>query len=126
MPDAAAFPDDARRIADEMTLHTIAGSAGMWAAFRMSDGQPIDHVAYERREDAVRAAKHDRDTTVYLEIQPDGMTPREAQAFLSYARMLHDAGFRLPSPDFDFDASMPAFGWDQRAKIRHLASGGKH
>jgi hypothetical protein len=53
------------------------------------------------------------------------MEPREAQAFLDYARMLHDADFRLPDPDFDFDSSMPTFSWDKRAQISHLASGGK-
>lgn len=119
--------DDAKRIADAMTLHSIAGNAGRWASFRMSDGREVHaHTAYATRREAVRFANWDRDTTVYLEIAPDGMQPKEAQAFLNFARFLHSQGWRLPDPDFDFDGGMPAFPWDQRAMARHLISGGKH
>ena len=119
------YTDDARRIADEMNLHAVARSRG-WAVFRLSDGSPVNHVAYERREEAVRDMKWDRDNFLYLEIQPDGMPdPAEGQAVLDYARMLHDAGFRLPSPDFDFDPTMPMQAWDRAATIRHLTTGGK-
>lgn len=118
--------DAARRISDAMTLHTIAGQAGQWASFRMSDGREVHrHAVYPSRIAAVAAARWDRDTTVYLEITPDGMEPKAAQAFLDYARFLHSRGWRLPSPDFDFDSSMPEFAWDQRAMARHLVSGGK-
>lgn len=120
-----AYSDDARRIADEMTLHAIAGSKGCWAVFRLSDGRPVDHVAYPTRKRAVRHMRWDRDNFLYLEIQPDGMHPKAAQAFLNYARFLHDQGWRLPDPDFDYDASMPTFGWDQQRNMKHLISGGK-
>jgi len=116
--------DEARRIADAMTLHTLAGQAGQWASFRMSDGREVQRgVAYATRVQAVRAAGWDRDTTVYLEITPDGMEPKAAQAFLSYARFLHSRGWRLPSPDFDFDGGMPAFSWDRAAMARQLIGG---
>lgn len=121
----ATWPDDAKRISDEMNMHALAGSAGKWAAFRMADGKPVDNTAYPSREDAVRAAGWDRDTTVYLEIQADGMKPEHAQACLDFQRALHDAGFRLPSPDFHFDLAMPMFEWDRKATIAHLASGGR-
>lgn len=116
--------DDARRIADAMTLHSIAGNAGQWAAFRMQDGREVNcGAAYATRTEAVRFAGFDRDTTVYLEISPDGMEPKEAQAFLTYARFLHSQGWRLPDPDFDFDGGMPAFAWDQAAMARQLIGG---
>lgn len=118
--------DAARRIADAMTLFAIAGLAGRWASFRMDDGNEVHrNASYATRIEAVKAARWDRDTTVYLEIQPDGMQPAEAQAFLDYARFLHAQGWRLPDPEFDFDGGMPAFAHDQRATARHLISGGK-
>lgn len=122
---APAVSDAAKRIADAMTMHTLAGSAGCWAAFRMSDGVPVDNAAHPTRESAVKAAGWDRDTTVYLEVQADGMPPEAAQACLNFQRSLHDAGFRLPDPSFAFDISRPLFSWDRRAMIRHLASGGR-
>lgn len=116
--------DEARRIADAMTLHSIAGQAGQWASFRMSDGREVHRgAAYPSRIAAVIAARWDRDTTVYLEISPDGMEPKEAQAFLSYARYLHSRGWRLPSPDFDYDGGMPQFPWDQAAMAAQLVGG---
>ena len=118
--------DEARRIADAMTLHAIAGQAGQWASFRMSDGREVQpHVAYATRIAAVKAAGWDRDTTVYLEITPDGMEPKAAQAFLGYARFLHDRGWRLPDPEFDYDGGMPELKSDRLLMARHLISGGK-
>lgn len=123
---AKAPSDDAKRISDEMTLHALAGKAGCWAAFRMDDGRPRDHVAYESRIKAVQyAGKWDRDTTVYLEIAPDGMQPEEAEAFLAWARFLHSQGWRLPDPGFDYDGGMPHLKSDRQAMARHLISGGK-
>lgn len=118
------YGDDARRIADEMNMHAVAKSEG-WAVFRLSDGSPFDHVPYARRTDAVKATGWDRDRFLYLEIQPDGMSGKEADAVLRYARMVHDAGFRIPSPDFEYDPAMPLMPHDRLATIRHLASGGR-
>ena len=115
---------EARRIADAMTLHSIAGNAGRWASFRMATGDEVHrHAAYGSRIEAVRFAGWDRDTTVYLEISPDGMEPKEAQAFLCYARFLHAQGWRLPDPGFDFDGGMPQFAWDKAAMARQLIGG---
>jgi hypothetical protein len=124
---------DACRISEEMTLHTLAGMAGHWAAFRLSDGTPKDHVAYASWADAVKyAGKHDRDETIYLLVQPDGMQPKEAESFLRYARFLHDAGHRLPPPDsvaFDYcsqlGSGLPALKSDRYKMARHLISGGR-
>ena len=73
------YSDEAKRIADEMTLHAVAKSEG-WVCFRLSDGSPLDHNVYERRIDAVKAAGWDRDRFIYLEVQPDGMPVKEADA----------------------------------------------
>lgn len=119
------YEDAARRIADSMTLHSVAGNKGKWASFRLSDGREVNpHTAYDRRVEAVKHARWDRDTTLYLEIPPDGMTSKEADACLRYARFLHSQGWRLPDPEFDYDASTPTFKWDQLSQMRNLVTGG--
>jgi hypothetical protein len=124
---AAPVEDDAaRRIADEMTLHALAGKAGHWCAFRLADGTPMHRgTCYETRREAVRFCKWDRDRVIYLEVQPVAMDPREAQACLNFARQLHDAGFRIPDPDFEYSPTMPLLPADRVKTIRHLASGGR-
>lgn len=118
--------DEARRIADAMTMHSVCGQAGRWASFRMSDGREVHRAqTYPTRIEAVRLARWDRDTTVYLEITPDGMQPKEADAFLKYARFMHSQGWRLPDPAFDYDAGLPALKSDRLAMARHLISGGQ-
>lgn len=120
------YSDEAKRISEAMTLHTLAGSKGKWASFRLSDGHEVQRAtAYDTRIQAVLAARWDRDTTLYLQVTPDGMEPKEAEAFLKYARFLHSQGWRLPSPDFDYDAGMPALAGDRYMKARHLISGGR-
>jgi hypothetical protein len=118
-----AASDAAKRISDEMTMHALAHAEG-WVCFRLSDGTPLDHAVYARRIEAVKAAGWDCDRFIYLEVQPDAMTPRNADAVLAYARALHDAGFRIPSPEFEYDPTMPLMRHDRIASIRHLASGG--
>ena len=135
MPDVAfrTVSEDAKRISDEMNLHTLAGKAGCWAAFKLADGTPKDHTAYETWHDAVRyAGRWDRDETIYLLVQPDGMQPREADSFLRYARWLHDAGHRLPPPDSvafaycsQLGSGLPALKSDRFKMARHLISGGR-
>lgn len=118
------YPVEVHRIAAEMSMHAWNKAQG-WVCFRLADGSPVDHTVYATRIEAVKAMRWNRDNVIYLEIQPDVMTLREADAVLKYARALHDAGFRIPSPEFDFDDSMPMFAEDRRKQIRHLASGGK-
>lgn len=116
--------DEAKRISEAMTLHTLAGSAGKWASFRMSDGHEVQKLtAYDSHYDAMRHAKWDRDTTIYLEITPDGVPAHEAEGLLRYFRTLHAAGFRIPSPSFSYDPTMPLLKSDQLKTIRHLARG---
>jgi hypothetical protein len=120
-----AFSDAAKRMADAMTLHAIGGNSGRWASFYLGTGhEVIAHTAYETRIEAVRFAKWDRDRIVYLEIVPGGMEPKEAGAFLQWARFLHSQGWRLPDPEFDFDGGMPDTRADRLAMANHLISGG--
>jgi hypothetical protein len=116
------WSDDARRMADAITLHAVAGNGGKWAVITLADGRPRDLVAYDTREDAVRSTRWNRDYFVYILIQPDGMQPKEAEAFLSYARQLHDAGFRLPDPadTIQPDITMPLLAQDRKRQIKLL------
>jgi hypothetical protein len=124
MNSAQDWPDDVKRVKDEMDYHAVLGHFG-WVAFKLADGSPVDHTAYETWNDAVRAAKWDRDRYMFLELQPDGMTYAAAKAVLDYARTLSKMGFRIPSPDADFGQamSMPYRPRDRRVMARQLASG---
>lgn len=121
-PEDQALEDAAKRVKDEVDMHAVLGKRG-WAAFALADGRPADHVAYERRQDAVRHMRWDRDDYLYLEIQPDGMPLREAVAVLKYARLVHAMGWRIPGPEFDMPPGMPAQPRDRLLMARQLASG---
>lgn len=121
-PVRPQFSDDARRMADAMTLASVAGSAGKFLAFALADGRPAGNVPYETYWDAVAHMRWDRDRFLYLKVSPDGMQPREAEAVLRYARSLHDAGFRLPAPDDGIPAefTMPLLRQDRSRQIKLL------
>jgi hypothetical protein len=119
------WPDDVKRVCDAMNLHAVAKSRG-WLAFSMADGKPLDgNDCYETWNDAVRAAKWDRDNYMFLEVQPSGMQPEEAHACLTYARTLSKAGFRIPSPDWEHGQamSMPVQPADRKTMLRQLVRG---
>jgi hypothetical protein len=118
------WPDDVRRVKDEMDMHAVTKSRG-YVAISMADGTPLDHTAYETWNDAVRASKWDRDNYLFLEIQPDGMSYREANAVLEYARTLSRMGYRIPDPSWkDHEASaMPRTRRDRIRAARQLVSG---
>jgi hypothetical protein len=118
------YSDAAKRISDEVTMHALAGNAMEWASFKLSDGTS-GHRTYPTRIDAVKDQRWHMDDYFYVQIPPDGMPAREAQELLEYRRAMRDAGWELPSADFDFDDSMPMFEWDKRKTIAHLTSGGK-
>jgi hypothetical protein len=120
----ALYSDEAKRIADEMSMHAVAGSRG-WAVFALSDGSPLDHTAYPTWNRAVKAAKWDRDNYMFAEIPPDGMPPSHAQAILKYARFMHSQGWRIPNPDWEHGqaTSMPYQPWDRARMAKQLVSG---
>jgi hypothetical protein len=120
------FSDAARRISDEMNMHAIAKSGGSWAVFALADGRPLDHTAYPTWTLAVTAAKWDRDRYMFIEVQPDGCNPNEAEALLTYQRTLYSMGYRIPSPDWaagPMASSMPTQSWDKRTMANQLISG---
>lgn len=110
-PGGKPYEDAAARMADAMSLHAVARSKG-WAVFALADGRS-DNTPYETLDDAYRSTKHDRDRYAYLEISPNHCDPVIMQAFLDYARMLHDAGGRMPDPrdfragDYNFPYHAP-------------------
>lgn len=123
--ERSRYPDDVLRIKDEMDMHAVLKQTGHWVAFHLADGKPLDHAAYPTWNDAVKAAKWDRDNMMYLEVQPDGMPYREAAAVLKFARFIHDQGHRIPDPDWaDYEASvMPRMPHDRLLAARQLATG---
>lgn len=107
-PGGRPYHDDARRMADVMNLHAVLGNRG-WAVFALADGRS-DNTAYETYGDALLAKRWDRDRFLYLEIPAGGVQdPAEMQGCLDYARILHDAGYRMPDPrEFNApDANFP-------------------
>lgn len=111
------YPAAAHRASDIVTLAAITGSAGRWVAIRLSDGG-WDGTLYDHRSEAVRHQFHEQ-LCCYAQVPPGGMTPMEADAFLSYHRALYDAGFRLPDPEFQ-PPLMPLSAKDQAAQITAL------
>lgn len=125
MTERDRYPDDVKRVKDEMDYHAVMGHSG-WIVLALADGTPLDHVPYETWSDACKAAGWDRDRYIFCEIQPDGCGYREAQAILKYARTLYDRGFRIPSPDWDagpLASSMPRTQYDRNRMGRQLISG---
>lgn len=114
------YSDAARRCSDNVTLAAIARQVGRWIAIRLSDGG-YDNAIYDTRADAVRHQLHETQCA-YIQVQPGGMTPMEADAFLSYSRAVYDAGFRMPDPDFAMPL-MPLMKQDQRRQIQVLQKG---
>jgi hypothetical protein len=102
-------------MADTVTLHAIAGSAGKWCAIRLQDGTS-DNTAYDSRSEALSHQFHPEHTT-YLLIPPGGMSLDEADRVLAFWRQVHDAGFRAVDPVDDFP-SMPLTAQDARRQIR--------
>lgn len=126
VPSGRPYTDAARRMTDAMNLHAVCRSRGI-AVFALADGS-TDNVAYETRDEAVRAKRWDRDNFLYLEIPAGGVSdPAEMQGCLDYARTLHAHGCRLPDPgefrngarDFPFHAP-PVMRSDWATQIRNL------
>lgn len=122
------WPDDVKRVKDAMDMHALAGAAGQFAVFKLSDGTPVTNDTYPARGIARQyAEKHTMDALLILEVQPDGMPYNEAKACLDYERALWKGGFR--TPDYDWESvnagllSMPRTKHDQKRMIKQLVSG---
>jgi hypothetical protein len=122
------WPDPVLRIKDEMDLHAVAKGSG-YCAFNMRTGKPISRGnTFPSRAAARRnAEKKSMDHLVILQIQPDGMTYREADAVLRYERTLVSAGVRTPdqfeTEDNSGMLSMPRTSYDRARMIQQLVSG---
>jgi len=122
------WPDPVLRIKDEMDLHAVAGGSG-YCAFNLQTGKPMSRGNTFPSRGAARrnAEKRTRDHLLILEVQPDGMSYREADACLRYERTLIAAGVRTPD-QFETEEnsgmlSMPRTKFDQERMIKQLVSG---
>jgi hypothetical protein len=87
------YPDEAKRMADVISLHMLAGQMGKWCAIRLSDGGS-DGVAYDTRADAIRHQLHES-LCCYVPIFADRADPDKAWAALRFARWAYDNGMRI-------------------------------
>jgi hypothetical protein len=100
--------DVAKRASDEIRLHLLADkdrAIESWIAIRLSDGGS-DGVLYPFKHIAVRHQLHEQQCA-YIKIPIGGVSPREAEVFLRFNRMLYDNGFRVADPDKDIEVIMP-------------------
>lgn len=121
------WPDPVRRVKDEMDMHAVAKGSG-YVAFSLQTGRPIGHDSFPSRGIARKyAEKHSQDHLLILEIQPDGMTYKEADCCLRYERTLVSAGFRSPDTlETESNSgllSMPRTKYDRKRMARQLLSG---
>jgi hypothetical protein len=82
--------DAAKRLSDTVALHFLAATdkmdpVGQWCAFRLDDGTS-DGALYPSKDDAMRHQKSDPKLYCYLEITPDGISPKDARHFLKINR----------------------------------------
>lgn len=81
--------DAGRRVSEAVTLHLFADFENVmrWCAFRLDNGQELDAKAtYESKEEAMFRAMPREAEYCYLQITPDGITPRDAVLFLRINR----------------------------------------
>lgn len=82
--------DAAKRISDTVSLHLVATTdlmenVGKWCAFKLEDGTSNNDI-YDTKDDAIRFQKSDPRLFCYLQITPDGISPKDAWHFLKASR----------------------------------------
>jgi hypothetical protein len=112
--------DQAKRCADVVTLHAVAGNAGQWCAIRLIDGGS-DNQVYDTRENAQKYQLNPEFCT-YILIPPSGMEVQEAKAVLAYWRALALSGIRGDRTDVQWPL-MPLLAADRRKQIDALVKG---
>lgn len=125
--------DAAKRMSDiingKAIAHPFDELVSSWMAFKLSDGSS-DGNLYPSRADAERH-QIDPDNCAYVSMRDSakGMSARSAQAYLTYCRMAHDNGFKLPDPERRNRSRhilTPLSSQDWRSQIsRLLAANGK-
>jgi hypothetical protein len=109
--------DAAKRMSDAVNLAAVNGSSGKWMAFKLSDGS-TDHTVYDSRSSAVSHVSWP-EHNCFIQVDPNGMQLKEAEAVLGYWRQLHDAGGRFRDPGFHMPFQ-PLLKSDQVNQIRIL------
>lgn len=92
------YSDEAKRASDIVNLHLLAdkGNIGRWVAIRLSDGGS-DGVVYDCKCDAVQHQLHELQCT-YVQIQPVGLSAKDAHILVNLYRALYAAGKKMPDP----------------------------
>lgn len=93
------YSDAARRASDIINIHLLAdpaGNAGRWVAIRLSDGGS-DDVLYDCKCDAMNRQLHETQC-VYVQIQPEGLSARNAAILLNMMRDMYDKNMKMPDP----------------------------
>lgn len=93
--------DAAMRVYDTYHLHRTAdihGAIGSWFAAALTDGTSDGHI-YPSKKSAISHQHHNEMYYTYIQITPANMTVCSAEAMLTVARKLYDAGFRMTDPD---------------------------
>jgi hypothetical protein len=91
----------AKRIYDTYHLHRSAdihGAIGNWFAAALADGT-TDNILYPSKSAAIIHQHHNEMYYTYIQITPANMSICSAEAMLTVARKLYDAGFRITDPD---------------------------
>ena len=108
--------DPAKRMADVITLHAVAGHAGRCTLIRLLDGSAVDQAAtYASREEAERWKTHP--AQVAIVIPPGGIRASECEEILHYHREVYDALGKRP---LEAGYLMPLTRRGQRAQLKIL------
>ena len=113
------YTDDAKRLAASVNMHAYLGNAGQFAAYKLQDIS-TDNVAYPSRRAAAQMKWPNDHYYFYLQIPPDGMQLKEAEAYIRYNRALYEAGLRMPVEIIDSMPTMPNTVQDSRRQISLL------
>lgn len=122
------WPDPVKRIKDAMDMHAVGKGTG-YVAFSLQDGRPLsgNNTFTSRGLARQYAERRTSDHLLILEIQPDGMTFKEADACLRYERTLISAGYRSPdsleTEENSGALSMPRTKYDRKRMAKQLLSG---
>lgn len=93
--------DAAKRVYDTYHLHRTAdihSAVGNWFAAALADGT-TDGILYPTKKSAIRHQHHGEMYYTYIQITPANMSVCAAEAMLTVARRLYDAGLRITDPD---------------------------
>jgi len=100
-PVRMGHSEAAKRVYDTYHLHRssdIHGAIGNWFAAALADGRSDGYI-YPTKKSAIRHQHHQEMYYTYIQITPANMSICAAEAMLTVARRMYDAGFRMTDPD---------------------------